>query len=62
MAEIGKKSNIYIDNIGYILYYDIKGDIPGREQQCIKRFIKYYKDRLLEMWKSQNFELLPPIE
>lgn len=39
-----------------------EGNIPSKEQQLVKRFIKYYTARLIKMWESQNFEMLPPIE
>lgn len=39
-----------------------EGDMPGRIQQMIKTFIEYYRERLMEMWEKQQFELLPPIE
>ena len=38
------------------------GDMPTKGQLLIKEFIKFYKDRLLQMWEEQDFELLPPIE
>lgn len=38
------------------------GDMPTKGQLLIKEFIKFYKDRLLQMWEKQDFELLPPIE
>ena len=28
----------------------------------IKEFIVYYKERLIKMWETQQFEILPPID
>lgn len=39
-----------------------EGDIPVKEQKMIKNFILHYKEQLYDMWKTQNFYLLPPIE
>ena len=40
----------------------IEGELAQRDQQHVKRFIAYYRQRLLEMWENQDYELLPPIE
>ena len=51
----------------YIGVFDIldgemfEGDLPGKEQQMVKKFIEYYQKRLLEMWETQNFEMLPMV-
>ena len=39
-----------------------EGDIPVKEQKLIKNFILHYKEQLYDMWKTQNFYLLPPID
>lgn len=39
-----------------------EGDLPFKLQQLVKGFIEYYRDRLIEMWETQKFEILPPIE
>lgn len=39
-----------------------EGDIPKKYHKKIRRFILYYKDTLLRMWNTQEFELLLPIE
>lgn len=38
------------------------GDIPAKGQQLVKNFIEHYRERLLEMWETQNFEVLPPVK
>lgn len=39
-----------------------EGDIPPKGQQMVKEFIDYYREKLLKMWETQEFEVLPPIE
>ena len=39
-----------------------EGDIPIRGQQMVKDFVLYYKDKLIEMWNTQTFEILEPLE
>ena len=39
-----------------------EGDLPTKEQQMVKRFVAYYKERIEQMWETQDFELLPGIE
>lgn len=56
---------IYGEYIGMFSLSDaemFEGDIPNKGQQMIKEFIEYYKAKLLEMWETQNFEVLPPLE
>ena len=38
-----------------------EGDISFKEQRMVKDFILHYRDRLMEMWEEQSYELLPPI-
>mgnify|MGYP004604900357 FL=1 len=56
---------IYGEYIGMFSLSDgemFEGDIPVKGQQMVKEFIEHYRERLLEMWETQNFEVLPPIE
>ncbi len=56
---------IYGETIGLFSLEDgemFEGDISLKGQQMVRKFILHYKERLLEMWETQNFELLPPIE
>lgn len=39
-----------------------EGNIPPKSRQLVKRFISRYNERLIDMWETQNFETLPPIE
>lgn len=38
-----------------------EGDISFREQRMVRDFIIHYRDRLMEMWEQQSYELLPSI-
>ena len=56
---------MYGDYVGLFSIIDgdmIEGDIPLKDQQLIKKFVRYYKERLLQMWKNQDYEMLPPID
>ncbi len=56
---------IYGDYVGLFSLEEgemYEGDIPVKEQKLIKNFILYYREQLYDMWKTQNFYLLPPIE
>ena len=56
---------IYGDYIGMFSLVDgemFEGDIPLKIQPLVKQFICKYSDRLLKMWETQTFEVLPWIE
>lgn len=56
---------IYGECIGIFSLVDglmYEGDIPVKEQRLIKRFVEQYKIQLLEMWETQVFKVLPPVE
>ena len=56
---------IYGDYAGLFSLDEVEmyeGDIPVKEQKLIKNFILHYREQLYDMWKTQNFYLLPPIE
>lgn len=56
---------IYGEYSGLFSLYDgemFEGDIPIRGQQMVKDFVLYYKDKLIEMWNTQIFEILEPLE
>lgn len=38
-----------------------EGDISFREQRMVRDFILHYRDRLMEMWEEQSYEMLPSI-
>ncbi|MBQ9887251.1 MAG: DUF4160 domain-containing protein [Lachnospiraceae bacterium] len=56
---------LYGDYNGIFLLEDgemLAGDIPGKQQKAVTAFINCYRDKLYEMWNTQEFELLPPIK
>lgn len=56
---------IYGDYIGMFSLSDgemFEGDIPNKEQKVIQSFIFKYGKELLDMWNTQKFETLPPVE
>lgn len=40
----------------------IEGDLPARAEAMVKEWLSLYKDDLLEMWKTQEFRMLPPLK
>lgn len=39
-----------------------EGDIPLKGQIYVKKFIEKYRRELYDMWETQEFQKLPPIE
>ena len=39
-----------------------EGDIPYKEQKLIKEFVLEYGEELLEMWRTQQFYTLAPLQ
>lgn len=53
------------DNIGMFSLSDgtmFEGDLGNKEQKAVKKFIERYDEKLLYMWKTQQFEYLEPVE
>lgn len=40
----------------------IEGDLPNKAQSLIKEWAKQYQKELLNIWETQNFKKLPPLE
>ncbi|WP_288681680.1 DUF4160 domain-containing protein [uncultured Eubacterium sp.] len=56
---------IYGEYVGMFSLVDgemFDGDLPVKGQLLVKEFILFYKDELLEMWETQIFKKLMPIE
>ncbi len=56
---------IYGECIGVFSLRDgemFEGDLPIKEQRIVKEFILFYQERLVNMWESQSFEMLPAIK
>lgn len=39
----------------------IEGDLPERATKLVKEWTNIYKNELLNIWKTQNFKKLPPL-
>lgn len=39
----------------------IEGDLPGRAEKMVLEWAKLYQKELLQMWNSQEFIKLPPL-
>lgn len=39
-----------------------EGDIPLKEQRIVEKFIKINQEKLIRMWETQEFEVIPPVE
>ena len=55
---------IFGEYVGVFLIIDgsmLEGDIPIKQQRMIRKFIHHYRDRLMQMWELQDFEVLPVI-
>lgn len=53
------------DNIGMFLLSDgemFEGDLENKEQKMVQKFIATYGKELLDMWETQQFKSLPPVE
>lgn len=40
----------------------IEGFLPNKAMAMVKEWIAMHKDRLMEMWNTQNIKPLPPLE
>lgn len=39
-----------------------EGDLGNKEQKMVQKFIERYGKELLNMWETQQFRPLPPVE
>jgi len=56
---------IYNDNSGVIDVRDctmIEGDLPPKALSMVLEWTHKYQTELLEMWQTQQFRQLPPLE
>lgn len=53
------------DNIGMFSLPDgemFEGDLGNKEQKLVQKFIAKYGKELIDMWETQQFMFLPPVE
>lgn len=56
---------IYGECVGMFSIADgemFEGDIPIKEQRLVKEFIYQYKEKLINMWETQQFEVLSSVK
>lgn len=56
---------IYGEYVGMFSLSDgemFEGDIPSKEQKLIKEFVNHYRDELIKMWETEQFETLAAIK
>ncbi len=71
MFFLGKEHNpphvhiIYQEYVGIIEIKSgimLEGDLPGKALKLAQEWVALHKDELLDIWNTQNFRLLPPLE
>jgi len=40
----------------------MEGDLPGKAVHMVQEWIALHRDTLLDIWQSQQFRKLPPLE
>lgn len=40
----------------------IRGDLPGTAKKMVREWVSLHREELVEMWESQIFRQLPPLE
>ncbi|MBW1616592.1 MAG: DUF4160 domain-containing protein [Deltaproteobacteria bacterium] len=40
----------------------IEGDLPNRAEKLVKEWALIYQNELKEIWETQRFKKLPPLE
>lgn len=40
----------------------MEGEFPPKAKSLVKEFIHKYRDELLEMWETDTYKRLPPLE
>ena len=56
---------IYNDDVAAIDFMTgevIEGRLPNKAMAMVKEWIDMHKDTLMEMWNTQEFKQIPPLE
>ena len=40
----------------------IEGDLPDKALSLVREWLSIYQSELLDIWKTQNFKKLPPLD
>ena len=51
----------YVALVGIESLEVIEGDLPNRAQKLVLEWATLYQQDLLQMWKTQEFRKLPPL-
>ena len=51
----------YMSAIDIVTGKVLEGDLPNKALNLVTEWIKLYKEELLQIWKTQNFQKLPPL-
>ena len=52
----------YVDSMELINLNIIEGGIPKKCRQLVREWAEIHQDELIEMWKTQYFHVLQPLE
>ena len=61
-AHIHAIYNEYVGIFNLKTFEMIDGYLPSKAQTLVKEWLQAHTDELLQMWTSQNFTKLPPLE
>lgn len=56
---------IYGDNVAAIEIQDggiLEGDLPPKALAMVREWVEIHKGDLMQMWETQEFKKLPPLE
>lgn len=52
----------YLGELNILTGEVIEGDLPGKAVRMVQEWIAQNRDTLLDIWQSQEFRKLPPLE
>ena len=61
-AHIHAIYNEYVGIFDLKTFEMIDGYLPSKAQALVKEWLRAHTDELIQMWKSQEFSKLPPLE
>jgi hypothetical protein len=52
----------YLGELDIVTGEVMEGDLPGKAVRMVQEWIALHRDTLLDIWQSQQFRKLPPLE
>ena len=52
----------YLGELNILTGEVMEGDLPGKAVRMVQEWISLHRDTLLDIWQSQQFRKLPPLE